>query len=875
MTRLRIREFLFFLTFALSVLQTQERVIDYRFAPDYYHTPIGFVDDWQKTMVNEKGSLLYDFGPGPYVRPNTVIGVGLKGLDLKLKSQRLEHARIPIVITELSRDNLNLRVQSFAIVPRASHSTKAVSKYVVHRRLGLNGALAWAKPEGEVDPAFRNVAWGTNRPIMYEIDVQKRSKKKVALGFCESYRQIPSLRMMELHVEGSPVTVVDPIAMAARNSPLVSLFNDAWDVNGDGRLAIEVRPSSQCRDPNVILNAVWMFAANEEITEEEIISGRATRRAEVYLDCGRESEVQNLPTRIDALLLTSDSRTASPVVAIQTTRQLAFNQKSRVLECEGRPFVSCRPKPLSAQKTENGWELELPKGTAKAEVIVIHGYRVSKNAAEVPNLMKERARTVRWWEKESGIMQGRLTIPDAQLQHLFDASVRTLYQNRDLVDGFPQFQPGSTVYRGLWIHDGVYYIEAAAILGDTMSARLATEELFRFQQPDGKVQVMWPIEMQRESPMMVWVMERYARLANNPAWLRSNWARVYAAMDYTRRQREQTLVDPSSPYYGLMPPGFVDGGISGLTADYCSVFWTLIGIRSAIDMALWLGKTQDQHNWHVLYDDLLTSFRQAARRDMKRDRFGHEYLPVRVADTTTTDVPQRAQWAICEAIFLSSLFPPGDSLAEGSLAVIDSTCIQGLPSSFGWMTGGIGVWFAPLYGLAHLARGNVDRTVNILYAFANHATPHGAWAEEQMPKGVSSRTTGDFPTTSATACMLRSSLALMAFEHGNSLEVLRGIPKEWLFPGSAIHAKDLRTKFGKVSIEVSVSKDGRTCMLLMSSVGHGDRDEAMAQYTDDGSGFGLSLRAFKEAGFRTKEGGGLPDRIPVRWGEKLEMEFHQ
>lgn len=852
----------------------QQRTVDYRYAPDYFHTPIGFVDDWQKTMVNEKGALLYDFGPGPYVRANTIIGLGLKGKELKVGSQRLEHARVPIVITELSGDGVNLTLETFALVPRQSQTAKrSGTKSNVHRRLGLNGALAWANPTGEVDPAFRNVAWGTNRPIVYEIGVKAGSRKRVVLGICESYRTTPMARMMEFHIEGAEVRTIDPIAFGSRNQPLVFFF-DAEDVNRDGLLEVETRPSAG-RDPNVILNGVWIFPEGSTVSSEAVISGSATGQAEVYIDCGREPQVQDLPTRIDALQMTSKNPSSTPVITIQSARRLNFNKQTGVMEFDGRPFVASRPKIVSVQKTERGWDLEFPKGTKKAEVIVIHGYRLPKKIAVVPDLKKERQRTSEWWKKGSNIPYGRIAIPDKQIQHLFDASVRTLYQNRDRVDGYPQFQPGSTVYRGLWIHDGVYYIEAAAILGDSMSARLATESIFQFQQPNGKVQVMWPTEMQRETPMLAWVMERYARLANNRDWLRAHWGKVVAAMEYTRQLRQQTMTDPASPYYGLMPPGFVDGGISGLTADYCSVYWALIGIGSGVDMARWLGETEKQKEWQALYDDLLRSFRTAAKRDSRRDRFGSSYLPVRVADTTTTDVPQRAQWAICEPIGLSPMFPPDDPLARGSLAVIDSTCIQGLPSTFGWMTGGIGVWFAPIYGVAHFAQGNVERAIDVLYAFANHATPHGAWAEEQMPKGVSNRTTGDYPTTSATACMLRSVLFFLSFERENSLELLRGLPTEWLAPGSVVKAQDLMTKFGRVRFEIAVSKDGNSGKIVLTMVSNGDVDDSMAQYTDSQNIVELYLTSFKKAEYRDKNGKELPDHIRALWGQRLELEFRK
>ncbi|MBF8248289.1 MAG: Bac rhamnosid6H domain-containing protein, partial [Bacteroidetes bacterium] len=140
------RIFILALSFISTLCYTQKRSIDYRFAPAYFHTPICFVDDWQKTMVNEQGALLYDFGPGPYVRPNTVISIGVKNVSVPSISQRLESADIPIVITELSGDSSKVILESFALVPKPSDTApiKAVS-LPVRRLLGFNGALAWAR----------------------------------------------------------------------------------------------------------------------------------------------------------------------------------------------------------------------------------------------------------------------------------------------------------------------------------------------------------------------------------------------------------------------------------------------------------------------------------------------------------------------------------------------------------------------------------------------------------------------------------------------------------------------------------------------------------------------------------------------------------
>ena len=49
------------------------RVVDLRYGIPTWHQPLGVPDDWHKPMANERGALLYDFGPGPYVEPSTTV----------------------------------------------------------------------------------------------------------------------------------------------------------------------------------------------------------------------------------------------------------------------------------------------------------------------------------------------------------------------------------------------------------------------------------------------------------------------------------------------------------------------------------------------------------------------------------------------------------------------------------------------------------------------------------------------------------------------------------------------------------------------------------------------------------------------------------
>ena len=75
-----------------------------------------------------------------------------------------------------------------------------------------------------------------------------------------------------------------------------------------------------------------------------------------------------------------------------------------------------------------------------------------------------RERASAYWEK-APLPFGRVQVPDAGIQALVDSSIRNIWQAREIKKGLPAFQVGPTCYRGLWIVDGAFLLEAAAMLG--------------------------------------------------------------------------------------------------------------------------------------------------------------------------------------------------------------------------------------------------------------------------------------------------------------------------------------------------------------------------------------------------------------------------
>jgi len=847
---------------AATLLVAQERAVNFRYSPRQYFTALCFPDDWQKSVVTERGGLGDDFGPGPYAVPLTEVWLEIKEGGLEKIQQSLPNAGAPIVTTRFAGDNLRITLHTFAVCqPPVSYQAPILAGGRVVRLEGLTGTTAWASPKGRADPAFRNVAWGVNRPVRYRVTVPPNSRKLVALGVCEPYKWGPGTRTLELRVEGAPSITVDPMKTGEKNIPYVFLFPGA-DLNGDGKLDIEAHASMDSPDANVILNALWVFPEKAEFTAGQILTGEVSEKGELYYDCGAEEELYGRNSRTDAILAEIEGDKATPIVNIRSRREFSYDSTAGIFSTAGRPYLLTRPRPVSFSRTSTQWRLELPRGTTQAEVIVLHGAAPTPG---FPDLHRALTEAFQFWAEAPAIPRGRIIVPDSGIQYILDANIRNLYQTRERVDGILQFQPGPSVYRGLWIHDAVWHITAALILGDTASTRAEIDGLVRYQQSDGQVKIMAPWVMIREAPVLVYILCRYAEMTHDRRWLGDHWQNIVSGLAWVERVRAAMKTDPKSTTYGLMPPSFADGGLGGMNVEYSSVLWTLIGIRKAIESARWLEKTSDAEHWQTLYDDLLNSYRAASLRDMKRDNHGNLYLPMKVADTSSGTPPQQAQWSLLEAQYLGHLFDPKDPLVIGTLAMLDASSKEGLALNTGWLKDGLWTFFSGFFGMAHMWQENYGRAQDLLYAYANHASPLGTWVEEQLPVAVGPKTTGDGSNASAGSLFIMFLKSLIALERDQTLDLLAGIPDQWIKPGGTIALNNVPTRFGTLSLHVAVDKNGRSCTVAVSPLrGNGDT-----------GGPRLFLEGFRRLGFRGADGKQLPTILQRRWGESIRLELRR
>ncbi len=809
----------------------------------------------------------YDFGPGgPYSVPMTEISFGVKDTLLPVARQYFEDARVPIAVTEFGDRDLRMRQQAFALVPEQPY--QPASDYddgTVRRLHGIAGAVAWAAPTVAADPAFRNVAWGTIRPLQYRVRVARGAKKQVALGICEGGKN-KGARLMELHVEGATPRTIDPVEDNQKNFPYVFLF-DGYDGNNDGELAIEVHASPRSPDPNVYLNAFWIFSEQAQVSVEAILRGALSAQAEVYFDCGREMEWQAPAPRLDALLADFSGETATPTISVSTPRDLAYDSTTSMLTADGLPYLLSRPAAVAATRKDKQWLLELPAGTQHAELIVVHGRKQREHIRAVPDLLSARRRTKDWWRTAASIPFGKIVLPDSGLQYLLDANLRNMYQIADIIDGVPQFQPGPSVYRGLFLYDILFMGEPLAILGDTATVRRFIETALPYQQANGQIRVMQPHPQLSETALFIFVAGWYAELTNNKAWLARHFGQIERGVSWLQKTREQTLADSTAKNFGLMTAGFLDGGIAEMISDYSSVLFALTALEKAIAAAQWLDQKAEAEQWQRLHDGFMFSFRRAARRDLRRDPLGNLYLPITVADTSMATPPQRGQWGFLVPLRYGRFFQTSeafvDTLVTGNLAMLQQTLKEGLVVDTGWLKNGVWSWFSNMHALTWIWRRDYDKAHDMMYAVANHANPFGTWVEEQHTREAGTGTSGDISNGEASAYFVNLVLHLLMYERENQVELLAGVPRDWYQPGAKIELKEVLTKFGSLSLRLEILPHGKSGSLNLSSR---QSQHVKGELT-------LFLTGLKQQGYRESRGKILPDTLLIKWGEKYQLKF--
>lgn len=473
---------------------------------------------------------------------------------------------------------------------------------------------------------------------------------------------------------------------------------------------------------------------------------------------------------------------------------------------------------------EDGYTLFLPHGEASPAQPLRYLIRLPQegqplaavqNMLQNPEVLADEARE--FWKAWKPFGSVSWSYPDRSGEFLTSCA-RNIQQAREVKDGRLVFQVGPTVYRGLWIVDGNFLLEAARYLGYDKEADAGLLSEWAKQLPSGQVVGGSGGEHWKDTAIAMFTLVRQCELKQDWTFFKDLESNVRRALDFLIELRAKAITGNSiNGRYGLLAPGFADGGIGGVRSEFTNTVWALAGLKAVAGAAERLN-LDSLRNARSFYDELHLSFNAAAKAEMVHDPRGFSYLPMLAhddpvwhdSDPWNRPRPQTAQWALSHAIFPGIVFEQDDPIVQGHIKLLQACTQEDIPAETGWLWHE-SVWNYNASFAAHvyLWAGLSDWAERTFHGFLNHASPLYSWREEQpLQHALAGQDWGDMPHNWASAECVRYLRHRLLLEDGSCLRFLEGF-----VPGaneqSMYRLERTPTRFGNVTLEMEPLDHGQ------------------------------------------------------------------
>ncbi|HPA18483.1 MAG TPA: hypothetical protein PLU30_12105 [Verrucomicrobiae bacterium] len=538
-----------------------------------------------------------------------------------------------------------------------------------------------------------------------------------------------------------------------------------------------------------------------------------------------------------------------PVVVVRAaakvnTRKAKDGHVEVMIEREGRavPFLVCDRGPADAWQRQGreSTGLAIHQAFRSGEATKAKPMRVLfrlpkegqpferlKAGLGEPEALLEGARAF-WRARRPSGDPVRWSLPGRHGEFLTACS-RNILQAREEKGGRLTFQVGPTCYRGLWVVDGNFLLEAARYLGFDREVQQGLEATWACQQEDGAVVAAVKQGHWKDTGIAIFSLVRQAELSGDWDYFRKMHPNVLRAVRYLDGLRQRARDEGSANgKYGLLARGFCDGGVASWRSEFTNTLWVLAGLKAFVGAAKRLGM-EGVDEASKLYAELGEASVVAMRAEMRRHPGGFDYLPMVMREDPQWEdpdpwerfQPQAAQWALSHAIYPGLVFDRDDPVVKGHIALMRAVTREDIPAETGWIPHE-GVWTYNAAFVAHvyLWAGMPDLARRTFVGFLNHASPLYCWREEQPLRGsMVSRYVGDMPHNWASAMCVLYLRHMLAFEAGDELRLLAGIGEPELAVREPWMVEASPTRFGRVSI--ALEPDGKRGWRLRFRRGEG------------------------------------------------------
>jgi hypothetical protein len=535
--------------------------------------------------------------------------------------------------------------------------------------------------------------------------------------------------------------------------------------------------------------------------------------------------------RVDNVLLSIRSKKGSvavvPKLHIHTCEKLeleSYTSPTATVSTHG----SASPLLVAAQPDnglgtcmlweEEGFTLYLPHGNTTQELEARYFVRLPQENQSAATLLEHLphsemllAETREFWNKWKPFGAAEWTYPGRYGEFL-TACARNIQQAREVKNGQLSFQVGPTIYRGLWIVDGNFLLEAARYLGYDHEADEGLRSEWAKQTETGQIVAGSGGEHWKDTAIAMFTLVRQCELKQDWTVFHELEGNVVRALDFLIGLRDQARRGNSTNgRYELLAPGFADGGIGGVRSEFTNTVWTLAALRVVADAAEQL-KLPSLVKAGKFFQELYAAFQQMAKKEMVRHPAGFEYLPMIAHDDASVADPDRwnrprpqtAQWALSHAIYPGTVFGKNDAIVQGHIALLQSCTREDVPSESGWLWhDSLWTYNASFAAHVYLWAGLRDWSRRTFIGFLNHASPLYCWREEQpLQSALVGQDWGDMPHNWASAECVRYLRHMLALEDGKTLRLLNGITAAELTASDRYILRNSPTRFGRINLEL-------------------------------------------------------------------------
>jgi hypothetical protein len=442
------------------------------------------------------------------------------------------------------------------------------------------------------------------------------------------------------------------------------------------------------------------------------------------------------------------------------------------LERSGKFGVECRVGMATAAAL-------FPVPAQGSQSLEIH---VPLEADVTPAVYSSIIQSGRNWKNVAG-QAAELSLPDPQIQFLYQAAMRTL-----LLLSSTEVVPGPYTYNRFWFRDACFMLHALLISGfadraeKLLGAFPGRQKLSGyFQSQDGE----WDSNGQ-----VLWILGRYHELTGRQ--LPDRWMKaIFRGADWIQKKR--LFDNPSERHYGLLPAGFSAEHFGPNDYYYWDDFWGVAGFKAAAHLADHYGTAAQREKYRRYADNFDAAISNSI-----------DNIPETMTKGCLPASPYRRMDAGAIGGLVSDyplqLAGKGDQRILNTVEFLMNSCFYKGAFFQDMIHSGLNAYLT-LAVAQTLLRNDDDRYKDLIRTTANLASSTGQWPEAIHPRTLGG-CMGDGQHGWAAAEWIMMIRNLFVREEKHSLVIGAGIFPEWMAAGQSISYGPTPTPYGDVSLTI-------------------------------------------------------------------------